>query len=208
MAVSLRHGDEEVCSQERRGRAITPPTAAFEGGYKIPGCRSCPKKWYCGCMRGLGSPMWARRRIRVNLAKQPGAYVTAERAAQLWVSRTSLSPSLAFSLSLSLYGAITPMDLVWRGGSVMWIPAELIISSDSLTWYFCESGRNSCIVYRSTRTVEQLYPPRRAYPSQSTIDVAESSRHRSFASETGSCSCGELAALAARVRIRRLLQLR
>ena len=45
-----------------------------------------------------GAPMWPQRHARLILAKQPGARVVAGRAAPL-------------SLSLSLYGAMIPMDL-------------------------------------------------------------------------------------------------
>ena len=49
-----------------------------------------------------GAPMWAQRRIRLALAKQPGADVIAGRAARLEASRTSLPPSLPLSFFLSL----------------------------------------------------------------------------------------------------------
>ena len=70
---------------------------------RYPGAGATLKGGSAGVCAVSGAPMWARRRARLILVKQPGAFITAGRVARLdsgSAAPLSLSPSLPLSLSL------------------------------------------------------------------------------------------------------------
>ena len=71
-----------------------------------------------------------------------------------------ISLSLSPSLSPSLYEATISMDLAVLASEIGVVPTWLPESPETYV-ATCESGRYSLIVYRSTRSVERLYPLRR-----------------------------------------------
>ena len=73
----------------------------------------------------LGALMWAERRTRLALQKQPGAHIVAGQAARLQASRTPLPPSR--SLSLYLSGAIIPMGLAVLALAIGVVATRLIV---------------------------------------------------------------------------------